>query len=841
MDLPMEHPKGFDDDDEFGEPSSSSAAGMVFLINGDGSPSDDSTSDGDSPMAARREKVDSDMSFSPTSKAKTPTVRELARQLAEARRQLEDRVREVARMEESGRLQEMLIRELEKRPEAREAQAYATDLIAQQIRMYSMKESDLREQVESLREQKQQEREEMTARLHVLEGACHTVEGERNEARAHVRSLEARLKELLLEGASTKLNVSFKAEVEQSAGVMSMQSPLAMRDPDTDVAKECAVKIQNSYMEVDSAATAWRASLVSDLGDNLSSSAGPSRASTPGTGLRSAAQAPQGHVGPPEPGRRSVVRAQNTNAVIRPPPTIPNGITENFPAMDVADCATLELSSLDAPTTKTGELASTWLTSEPAIVPPRMSKKELFKGLDKKSDRRTAVRPAEDGEEGEKKPAQKNVFADADAMKAKVRQNLSKPQYNVKDFYKEKGWSVELASSYVFEMVTLGVIAVNAVWISVDTDYNHAEVLLDAEPQFQIAENLFCAYFSFEWIVRFSAFKYKRNCFRDYWFIFDSILVGTMVLETWVMNAIILAAGGAASGAGNSSVMRVARLLRLTRMTRMARLLRAMPELMILIKGMIAATRSVVFTLVLLTVVLYVFAIAFTQLAADARSEVVREKYFADVATSMFSLLMYGALMDSVVVMAGDLAEESFYFVALFFLVVLLASLTVMNMLIGVLCEVVSAVAITEKEEMLVSYVNGRLSDVVSLLDKDGSMSITRSEFMALLSQEEAVKCLGEVGVDVVGLVDLTEEIFASEDHELSFPDFMEVVLQLRGSNVATVRDMVNLRKNIRDELLDMKTKIDEMIACASGPRNRPLALPPPDTTSALRTTKGKV
>mmetsp|Transcript_1006 Transcript_1006/g.3600 ORF Transcript_1006/g.3600 Transcript_1006/m.3600 type:complete len:90 (-) Transcript_1006:153-422(-) len=35
---------------------------------------------------------------------------------------------------------------------------------------------------------------------------------------------------------------------------------------------------------------------------------------------------------------------------------------------------------------------------------------------------------------------------------------------------------------------------------------------------------------------------------------------------------------------------------------------------------------------------------------------------------------------------------------------------------------------------------------------------------------------------------------------ELTFPDFMEVVLQLRGSNGATVRDVVDLRKWVAEE-----------------------------------------
>merc|ERR1712137_127832 len=88
-----------------------------------------------------------------------------------------------------------------------------------------------------------------------------------------------------------------------------------------------------------------------------------------------------------------------------------------------------------------------------------------------------------------------------------------------------------------------------------------------------------------------------------------------MVFETWVITLLILMVGGGEGGGiGDVSVMRLFRLLRLTRMARMVRLLRAMPELMVMIKAMSVAMRSVFFALCLLMSLIYVFSIAFTQL-----------------------------------------------------------------------------------------------------------------------------------------------------------------------------------------------------------------------------------
>mmetsp|Transcript_14045 Transcript_14045/g.31813 ORF Transcript_14045/g.31813 Transcript_14045/m.31813 type:complete len:589 (+) Transcript_14045:3-1769(+) len=250
----------------------------------------------------------------------------------------------------------------------------------------------------------------------------------------------------------------------------------------------------------------------------------------------------------------------------------------------------------------------------------------------------------------------------------------------------------------------------------------------------------------------------------------------------------------------------------------MARLLRAMPELMILIKGMLAASRSVVFTLLLLVILMYVFAIAMTQLMTETATGASK---FSTVLQSMYTLWLHGTLLDDVNGLQAELRKDSIVCTIIFFVFVLLASLTVMNMLIGVLCEVVSAVAQTEREEMLVNYVNDKLKEVVLLLDRDGDMKISKGEFMQILENPEACRCLEDVGVDVVGLIDSVDAIFTDKSYDvnamanggdanlqLDFPKFMEVVLALRGTNNATVKDVVELRKFVRDAMVTTSVEL---------------------------------
>jgi len=220
------------------------------------------------------------------------------------------------------------------------------------------------------------------------------------------------------------------------------------------------------------------------------------------------------------------------------------------------------------------------------------------------------------------------------------------------------------------------------------------------------------------------------------------------------------------------------RLLKLSRMARMARLLRWLPELVILIKGMVAAVRSVFFVTLLLFVLLYIFGIAFVMLSDNTES--IKDDLFPKVPKAMLTLWLQGALLDDAADVAYRLEEESPVCLALFLTWVAIAALTIMNMLIGVLCEVVSGVAAIEKEVMNISLVRETLQDVMNLMDENKDRKIGKSEFLGLVEYPEAMRALQGVGIDVIGFVDSADLIFNEDDYTLTFGEFMEVVLSLR-------------------------------------------------------------
>jgi len=405
------------------------------------------------------------------------------------------------------------------------------------------------------------------------------------------------------------------------------------------------------------------------------------------------------------------------------------------------------------------------------------------------------------------KKMDRRVFPDRTEMSTQVLDLLCRPECKESDRYTQHGLFQSIARSALFEQVTLGVIFINSLWLAIDADHNHAVVLHKAHPVFQIAEHGFCAYFCVEWLIRFLAFARKAHVFKDAWFIFDTSLTMLFVLETWVFSLILLIGKDSIMGSlGDSSSLRLVRLVRLVRTARMARLLRLVPELLIMIKGIAAATRSVLTTLLLLVLIIYVFAIVLRHLCDGIP---IGDKYFPTIPDSMASLLLHGVLPD-LASFTYELGEENFLFAFVLMTFVLVASLTVMNMLVGVLVEVVSSVAHVENEQFVGHLVRDSVFEFLRRddVDLDGDHEISQVEFEKLLLRPEAAKLLQEIGVDVLGLVNLSDFIFQGGQCTLTHHDFFTMLLQLRGTNAATVKDVVDMRKFMMQELLIVEASI---------------------------------
>lgn len=314
-----------------------------------------------------------------------------------------------------------------------------------------------------------------------------------------------------------------------------------------------------------------------------------------------------------------------------------------------------------------------------------------------------------------------------------------------------------LAGSSRFQNTTMAVIITNALWLGIDTDYNHIVLkkdgVLPLEPTSTVIEQVFCVYFTFEILVRFLAFPRKLQCFRDAWFIFDFTLVFFMVLETWVLAIVRLIIGGADSSAlSNFSALRLIRLLRITRM---AHLMHSIPELFTLVKGMISAARAVFFIMMFLVLILYVFAILITSQVGDPATEEpgpdddpTGEQMFASMGDSMMTLLTNGVLGDNLVQAIDAILPLGVFWFWFFLVFMFISSMTLLNMLIGVLCEVMSTTAQEQEDEASKVELRICLQEAFSRLDLNSDGHISDMEWAQMASMPDIREQFIKLGIE---------------------------------------------------------------------------------------------
>lgn len=444
--------------------------------------------------------------------------------------------------------------------------------------------------------------------------------------------------------------------------------------------------------------------------------------------------------------------------------------------------------------------------------------------------------------------------------------------------YANESIYAQIAYSNKFQNTTMVIIVLNAIWIGVDVQWNHhvykeqrGDDHLPLEPASKIIENLFCAYFSIELVIRFLSFNRKLDCLKNNWFVFDGLLVLFMVIETWILE-IIAAIAGLESG-GLLSKFSALRLLRLLRLTRMTRIIREVPELITLLKGMIRATKAVSFILLFLLLCMYVFAIVFTAQLGDHKAaenfyaykywetsctdeemddncdrDPTANELFGSMGDSMMSLFTHGMLADNLAlcmqaikdrgekvvcevdivdgILPQDCSQEpggSWLLFWFFILFMIISAFCLLNMLIGVLCEVIENSAAEESETNQINELKVNMKVAFKTIDSSQDGLITKQEWSKMKDQATVRNSMANLGVEDqhidIRLEQMQESLFGSspdeEDEEdaaragLTFDDFIEKVMEIRPDTDASALDIEILRVRVEREEKAFNQRLD--------------------------------
>mmetsp|Transcript_22162 Transcript_22162/g.49017 ORF Transcript_22162/g.49017 Transcript_22162/m.49017 type:complete len:472 (+) Transcript_22162:2-1417(+) len=367
----------------------------------------------------------------------------------------------------------------------------------------------------------------------------------------------------------------------------------------------------------------------------------------------------------------------------------------------------------------------------------------------------------------------------------------------------------------------------------------HDDGSMPLDPLATVVENLFCTYFTMEVIVRFLAFRAKCTlcpCLFDAWFVFDAVLVLLMVMETWVLPLISLMANSG-SGRGALSNFSSFRLLRLLRLTRMVRIMRYFPELMTLVKGIKNAVSVVFWIIAFLILVMYVFAIMFTSQLGDPNDKEPAEgdeksgvHYFASIGDSMMTLFTNGVLGDNLIQTLVIIKADSLFLFWSFLIFMCISSLTLLNMLIGVLCQVVGDTADAEGEANQIALLQMSLSDAFEKIDVSKDGIISEEEWSHMKNLKDVRAAFGNLGVDEdrmdERLDQMQETLFWKSGKRgegqrvgLSFDDFVKKVVGLRWDTPAsaldlevTKNDVVTVGKELGKQLDSVESQVADLL-----------------------------
>jgi len=217
----------------------------------------------------------------------------------------------------------------------------------------------------------------------------------------------------------------------------------------------------------------------------------------------------------------------------------------------------------------------------------------------------------------------------------------------------------KIKESRIFQFVVISIIILNAITIGVNT-YELSDL---TKKLINYLDYSITVFFVIEIIIRFIGEPNKKDFFKSGWNIFDSTIVLISLIPI----------------PNNSSFL----LLRLLRVFRVLRIISVIPELKKIIEALLNSVKRVFYVSLLLFIILYIYA----TIGSILFSEDIPERW-SDLGVSMITLFQVLTLSSWEQVM---LPLQDIYWWAwiYFFSFIIICGITMLNLLIAVLVDVV--------------------------------------------------------------------------------------------------------------------------------------------------------
>lgn len=284
------------------------------------------------------------------------------------------------------------------------------------------------------------------------------------------------------------------------------------------------------------------------------------------------------------------------------------------------------------------------------------------------------------------------------------------------------------------------------------------------------------------------------------WHYLDLTVVLVALFETALDTFERLDIGRSSSFARSASQFRILRIIRATRIIRgirMTWLIRFVRSLRILVHQIVSTARSLIWAVILLVIIIYLFAIMFTQRAVSYLVDVGEERskvhsallyYWSTVPRSIYTLFKVIIGGVSWAEVSTPLHDVGVMWVVLFIAYICFTQMAVLNVLTGAFCQNAIDSAQHDQDLMTQSILaqkkiyKEQICTIFNDLDLDESGAITIEEFRRHLQSESVQAVFDSIGLDASDMWTLFKLMDIDQDSVIELDEFVSGCLRLKGN-----------------------------------------------------------
>mmetsp|Transcript_25267 Transcript_25267/g.58664 ORF Transcript_25267/g.58664 Transcript_25267/m.58664 type:complete len:711 (-) Transcript_25267:34-2166(-) len=354
--------------------------------------------------------------------------------------------------------------------------------------------------------------------------------------------------------------------------------------------------------------------------------------------------------------------------------------------------------------------------------------------------------------------------------------------------------------SAVFDYVAGALLMANCIMIGVQVQYKAVNSTTEDPQIFTFIDWMFSAWFVLELCLRVFALGLRGFFFSKEWNWnwFDFVIVAITVIET---GATMIISDEEGSGLENVTVVRLIRVIRIARVLRVIRVMRFFRALRILVTAISGTIKSFIWTVLLLSMINYLFGVAFTQASVDflvdLRQNAREEEYWSSGLDPH-----YGDLFKSILTLfeasTGGIdwkqaldplqkLNNSWLFVTLFLIFIFFVYLAVLNVVTGLFCQTAIEMAQSDHQDLVHHFILEKQRFVKSLASlfrewdtsKDGEITLT--EFEDHLNDEKMRAFLRALEIDIEDSWTLFKLLDKDKGGSVNLDEFVDGCLRLKG------------------------------------------------------------